>query len=135
MNRRLIGALAALAFATTACDQTVNANPHAAPDAAPPAVAPAVVSCDGAGTDVSAADQLTAALAAAKPGGLIRLAAGRYAGHFALAVAGTAAAPITLCGPRDAVLDGGDDDGYTLHLDHADHTRVAASRCVAARRA
>ena len=107
----------------------MNATPHAAPDAAPPAVAaavaPAVVSCDGAGTDVSAADQLTAALAAAKPGGLIRLAAGRYAGHFALAVAGTAAAPITLCGPRDAVLDGGDDDGYTLHLDHADYTRVA----------
>ena len=81
--------------------------------------------CDGGGTDVATADQLTAALAAAKPGDLIRLAAGDYAGHFTLATAGTAGAPITLCGPRTAVLDGGDENGYTLHLDHADYTRVA----------
>ena len=127
MNRLLIGTLCALAFATAACDQAVTAGPHAAPDAprrAAAAPAPSV-GCDGGGTDVATADQLTAALAAAKPGDLIRLAAGDYAGHFTLAAAGTAGAPITLCGPRTAVLDGGDDDGYTLHLDHADHTRVA----------
>jgi Periplasmic copper-binding protein (NosD) len=134
MKRRLIGALFAIALATTACDRTVSATPHAAPaEGAPPRVvaaaaaapAPVSVSCDGAGTEVSTADQLTAALKAAKPGGLIRLAGGTYAGHFALATAGTADAPITVCGPRDAVLDGGTDDGYTLHLDHASYVRVA----------
>jgi hypothetical protein len=107
----------------------VTTTPHAAPNTGPAAVAaaaaPATVVCDGAGTDVSTAEQLTAALAAAKPGGLIRLAAGRYAGHFTLATAGTADAPVTVCGPRTAVLDGGGDDGYTLHLDHADYARVA----------
>ena len=35
MNRRLIGALAAFAFATTACGQPGNTTPHATPDAAP----------------------------------------------------------------------------------------------------
>ncbi|HEX3260504.1 MAG TPA: hypothetical protein VHS35_18420 [Pseudonocardia sp.] len=107
----------------------MTTTPHAAPNTGPAAVAaaaaPATVVCDGAGTDVSTAEQLTAALAAAKPGGLIRLAAGRYAGHFTLATAGTADAPVTVCGPRTAVLDGGGDDGYTLHLDHADYARVA----------
>jgi copper-binding protein NosD len=125
MNRFLVGALCAIAVATTACDRTVTATPHATPNAGPAAAAPATVGCDGAGTDVATAEQLTAALAAAQPGGLIRLAAGRYAGHFTLATAGTADAPVTVCGPRTAVLDGGSDDGYTLHLDHADHARVA----------
>jgi hypothetical protein len=123
MNRLLIGALCAIALTTTACDRTVTATPHAAPPA--PAAAPATVGCDGASTDVSTADELTAALAAAEPGARIRLAPGRYAGHFTLAVAGTADAPVTVCGPRTAVLDGGNDDGYTLHLDHADYARVA----------
>jgi len=125
MNRLLIGTLCALAFATAACDQAVTAGPYAAPDAQATAAAPAPMGCDGGGTDVATADQLTAALGAAKPGDLIRLAAGDYAGHFTLASAGTAGAPITLCGPRTAVLDGGDENGYTLHLDHADHARVA----------
>jgi hypothetical protein len=129
MNRILVGALCAIALATTACDRTVTATPHAAPGTGPAAVAgaaaPAAVGCDGAGAEVATAEQLTAALAAAKPGGLIRLAAGRYAGHFTLATAGTADAPVTVCGPRTAVLDGGNDDGYTLHLDHADYARVA----------
>ena len=125
MNRLLIGTLCALAFATAACDQALTAGPYAAPDAQATAAAPAPVGCDGGGTDVATADQLTAALGAAKPGDLIRLAAGDYAGHFTLASAGTAGAPITLCGPRTAVLDGGDENGYTLHLDHADHARVA----------
>jgi hypothetical protein len=43
-----------------------------------------------------------------------------YAGQFSTTVSGTANAPITLCGPRSAVLDGGDIKlGYTLHLDGA----------------
>jgi nitrous oxidase accessory protein NosD len=130
MKQLLIGTLCAIAFATTGCAQTVTATAHPVSDTAQQpadaaAVAPATVSCDGAGTDVATADQLTAALAAAKPGGLIRLAPASYAGHFTLATAGTATAPITLCGPRTAILDGGGDNGYTLHLDHADYVRVA----------
>jgi hypothetical protein len=134
MNRLLAGALLAITLTTTACAQAVTATPHATPDAAPAPVVPASVSCAGTGTEVADADQLQKALAAAKPGALIRLAPGRYAGHFTLATAGTADAPITVCGPREAVLDGGgagkDDagaggDGYTLHLDRADHVRVA----------
>jgi hypothetical protein len=125
MKRLLIGMLCAVALATTACGQAVIATPHAVPEAAPQP-APATASCDGAGIDVATADQLTAALAAAKPGDLIRLADGAYAGHFTLATAGTASAPITVCGGRAAVLDGsGDGNGYTLHLDRADYTRVA----------
>lgn len=71
-------------------------------------------------------DQLQTALAGASAGMTIRLAAGRYAGRFTIATRGTSAEPITVCGPRTAVLDGGDPkDGYTLHLDGADDVHVA----------
>lgn len=61
--------------------------------------------------------QLTAALAAARPGDTIALADGRYTGRtsvdghgaqFAATTSGTAAAPVTLVGSRRAVVDGGD---------------------------
>lgn len=82
----------------------------------------------GAATDVVAVDtseQLRHALADAGPGDVIELAPGRYDGRFAASVDGTADAPITLRGPRAAVLDGGDhEDGYGLHLDDADHWRL-----------
>ncbi|MFD4637017.1 cellulose binding domain-containing protein [Lentzea sp. NPDC058436] len=61
----------------------------------------------GGGTtvDVSTAAQLQAALAAATPGQTIRLAAGTYRGSFVVnARAGTASQPITLTGPRTAVI-------------------------------
>jgi len=61
----------------------------------------------GGGTtvDVSTAAQLQAALAAATPGQTIRLAAGTYRGSFVVnARAGTASQPITLTGPRSAVI-------------------------------
>jgi hypothetical protein len=67
-----------------------------------------------------------AALAAARPGTTIHLADGSYRGTFVATAKAPADAPITLCGGRDAVLDGGDvdDGGYTLHLDGAAHWRV-----------
>ncbi|MFF2520690.1 discoidin domain-containing protein [Streptomyces liangshanensis] len=60
----------------------------------------------GGGTtiDVATSAQLAAALADARPGQTIRLAAGEYHGAFATQRAGTAAAPITLTGPENAVL-------------------------------
>ncbi|MEV6977634.1 right-handed parallel beta-helix repeat-containing protein [Kitasatospora sp. NPDC093806] len=54
--------------------------------------------------DVSTAAQLKAALAAAAPGQTIRLAAGEYHGSFVARRAGTAEKPVTLTGPRTAVL-------------------------------
>ncbi|MEU5694055.1 cellulose binding domain-containing protein [Actinosynnema sp. NPDC020468] len=58
----------------------------------------------GSTVDVSTAAQLSAALAAAVPGRTIRLAAGVYRGAFTATTPGTAAEPITLTGPADAVL-------------------------------
>ncbi|MCR6483917.1 cellulose-binding domain-containing protein [Amycolatopsis sp. OK19-0408] len=54
--------------------------------------------------NVSTAAQLQAALAAAAPGQAIKLAAGTYRGSFVTTKAGTAAKPITLSGPANAVL-------------------------------
>jgi hypothetical protein len=74
---------------------------------------------------VQTADQLTAALAAAKPGDAIALAPGVYTGHFVATASGTAAAPIYLCGSAAAVLDGGGTSlGYALHLNPASYWRV-----------
>ena len=53
---------------------------------------------------VSTAAQLKSALAAAKAGDVIQLAAGSYDGAFFGSASGTASAPITLTGPRGAVL-------------------------------
>ncbi|MEU4252971.1 cellulose binding domain-containing protein [Amycolatopsis sp. NPDC026612] len=58
----------------------------------------------GGTLDVSTAAQLQAALANAAPGQAIRLAAGTYRGSFVTTKAGTAARPITLAGPANAVL-------------------------------
>lgn len=66
---------------------------------------------------VATAAQLTAALAAARPGQTIVLASGTYTGRFVAAAEGTAAKPITLTGPRSAVLTtGSPSSGYGLHL-------------------
>jgi hypothetical protein len=86
--------------------------------------------------EVSTAAELESALAGAQPGQTIQLASGEYRGAFATQRAGTAAEPITLTGPRDAVLvnDGpsgdppscpeptaGWDPGYGLWLSSAPH--------------
>ncbi len=62
--------------------------------------------------------QLARALAGARAGDLILLAEGTYTGPKLVASAsGTATAPIVVCGPRGAVLDGGDvARGYGLHV-------------------
>jgi len=89
-----------------------------------PAAAAGPVSCTG--DAVSSADDLGDALSAAGPGDIIRLEEGTYSGRFVATAAGTAAEPITLCGPEGAVLDGeGTDEGYVLHLDGAEHWVVS----------
>jgi hypothetical protein len=71
---------------------------------------------------VQTAPELAAALEDARPGTLIRLRPGTYAGHFKATASGTRENPVVLCGPRTAVLDGGDlRSGYVLYLSGADH--------------
>ncbi len=69
--------------------------------------------------EVGTAAELTDALDDAEPGDTITLDPGDYTGSFEATASGTAERPITLTGPRDAVLS--NDDGYGLHLDGADH--------------
>jgi hypothetical protein len=85
------------------------------------------VRCGGPDTqEVSTAEALRAALARARPGAVIRLRDGRYPGRFTITSAARAQQPITLCGSRAAVLDGGSTDtGYTLYLLGADHWQLS----------
>jgi hypothetical protein len=136
----LAPATAALVFAAiTACSSTSSPHASAAPKAAThsatspaaglPDVTPSggalatgttAVSCSGASETVSTANQLTAALANAQPGTKIGLAPGVYQGDFTATVSGTSGAPITLCGSRNAILNGLSlSSGYTFYLDHA----------------
>jgi hypothetical protein len=124
---------AAVAAALTACggsDPSASALgsnvPTATASQAPGQATASSPACTStAGTTVSSADQLSQALASAAPGTTIVLAPGDYAGNFQATASGTAARPITLCGPRSAVLDGGAvQKGYTLHLDHASWWRL-----------
>jgi len=69
------------------------------------AIASTATTCPG-GQVVTNSVQLTAALAAASPGTVIDMTSGTYLGPFTIKVSGTQAAPITLCGPRDAIIDG-----------------------------
>lgn len=78
------------------------------------------VDCSSGNVEVADADELLAALAGAKPGDVIVMAPGTYVGEFVATVSGTADDPITLCGPVEAVLSGGDWKGdYVFHLDGA----------------
>lgn len=84
------------------------------------------VRCQEPTVTVGTARELTAALGAARPGAVIALRAGVYAGRFVARTSGTATAPITLCGSADAILDaGGKSNGYVLHLDGASYWRVS----------
>src|SRR5690349_18074344 len=75
---------------------------------APPTTPPPAT---GSLVDVSTADQLSAALAAARPGQTIRLAPGTYSGAFLGRAIGTEAAPITLTGPATAILTNPESSG------------------------
>ncbi|MFF7457189.1 sheath polysaccharide-degrading enzyme [Kitasatospora sp. NPDC008115] len=111
-----------------------------APAAGPALAAPTVRTAGTVDVDVSTAAQLKAALAAAVPGQTIRLAPGEYHGSFTAQRAGTAAQPVTLTGPRTAVLvnDGpsgsapscpaptsGWDSGYGLWLYNAPYWNLS----------
>jgi hypothetical protein len=96
------------------------------PSIAPPTLGSSEpADCPAATTTVHDADGLHAALAAAGPGDVITMESGTYTGNFVAGTSGTEAQPIHLCGPQDAVLDGGDpEEGYVLHLDRAAYWRL-----------
>jgi hypothetical protein len=105
---------------------SASPSSRASPASPVPAAGAVPSGCGGAGTvAVSTAAQLSKALAAARPGQTIVLAAGTYQGDFVASASGTADAPITLCGDRNAVLHGMSiKDGYVFHLDHASWWRL-----------
>jgi hypothetical protein len=103
---------------------TVNQSPS--PVVASP-VTPIVAAPGGcpSGTMINDAGQLTGALSSARPGDVILLGAGTYSGHFVATASGTSDAPITLCGDRSSILDGGSTKtGYTLYLNGASWWRL-----------
>lgn len=86
------------------------------------------VPCPTATVSVSDSAGLAQALGSARPGTVIQLADGTYAGQFTATAPGTAAQPIFLCGDSGAVLDGtatGSSGGYVLHLVGADYWRLS----------
>ncbi|WUH89674.1 right-handed parallel beta-helix repeat-containing protein [Streptomyces sp. NBC_00433] len=124
--------------ATTGGARARNAPETADPRSGPvedPAIPPgtggplstAPVTCPAATVTVTDAVTLKSALADAKPGDSIRLADGTYDGRFTATadVAGTAKAPVFLCGGPGAVIDGGGiKGGYVFHLDGASYWRL-----------
>ncbi len=106
---------------------TGSASSAPSPSAPAPSAVPPATGCEGADVDVADAASLQQALDDAVAGQVIRLADGRYDGHFVATATGALDAPIRLCGTRSAVLDGGsvEEEGYTLHLDGASYWHVS----------
>ena len=121
---------------------SASGSPSGSPSPSPspsPAPSPSPTAPAGRTINVSTAAQLSAALAGARAGDTVALAAGTYTGAFYATVSGTASAPITLTGPRTAVLSnsGGACDpnvpsgglvsycGYGVHLNQASYWRLA----------
>jgi hypothetical protein len=100
--------------------------PDARPAGEGPLPSDEPVDCPDATLEVADGASLQAALDVAGPGEVIALADGRYEGHFVATESGSSTEPVYLCGSPDAVLDGGsvEEDGYTLHLDGAQHWRL-----------
>jgi hypothetical protein len=119
MHSRTTGQVGAKVSPAPAPDASPSANPGAGlPGTGPTAACPA-------GKLVTTAADLHIALTSVQPGAVIVLAPGTYADRFEAKVSGTAQAPITLCGPREAVIDGGDiKQGYAIYLNTVDYWRV-----------
>jgi hypothetical protein len=116
-----VATVAALAAGLTACTSPPATAPRTPPVAADSPIA-TTADCGTPTAAVADGPALTAALTAARPGSVIAMQPGTYTGSFTASGVGTSEAPITLCGPRDAVLDGGPvESGYTVHLEHAEH--------------
>lgn len=120
---------AAVAGITSTTTTAPVAGRLTAPTPAPtttPTAEPAPAVEPGAGIVVDSVAGIRSALATARPGDVIDLAPGEYTfkPRLVASASGTAAAPIVLRGPRDAVLRTRDASGdYGLHVT-GDHWRV-----------
>lgn len=99
------------------------------PSQEPPAIAVPTgkgrIDCPAATVTVASAAELAEALEAAEPGAVIQLEPGLYAGRFVATVSGTADEPIFVCGPPEAIIDGGGiKKGYAFHLDQVSDWRL-----------
>ena len=107
---------------TAHASPAVSASP-ASPSPTPQALA-TVPGCPS-GKRVTTESELGLALSTATPGAVIVMAAGTYGGQFVAQASGTQDAPISLCGTRAAVIDGGDTTaGYALYLSGASWWRL-----------
>ena len=77
-----------------------------------------LATCPAATVAVDSAASLTAALASAGPGTVIRLAPGNYQGEFEVRGSGAPGAPIWVCGPRSAIITSGSpSSGHGMTVD------------------
>lgn len=113
-------------------EQLPGSTPGATEDPLPTAAEPAVTSltdpftCPEQTVTPLNGSELRAALRKAQPGDVISLEPGVYPGKFTISAKATAARPIYLCGPADAVLDGrAQNKGYVLHVDGAENWRLS----------
>jgi Right handed beta helix region len=84
-----------------------------------------MIDCPEATVTVGDAAGLAEALEAAEPGTVIKLEPGVYVGRFVATVPGTEADPIFVCGPPEAIIDGGGvKKGYAFHLNEVGHWRL-----------
>lgn len=118
--------LAVLQACSTAPPGPVATLPATAPSPAALGPPPGADPCAGPDVqEVASTEELESALSTAAAGSTVRLRDGTYRGPFTITSAGTPQRPITLCGSRSAVLDGGPPDaGYALHLRGARHWRL-----------
>src|SRR5690606_5511377 len=83
------------------------------------------IECPAPTTTVGTMAELQAAVDVAKPGNVIEMLPGTYAGSLVMERSGAKANPIWLCGPRSAVIDAGDvARGRVVHMKDADNWRL-----------
>ena len=103
----------------------VSAVPSTAPTPAPIS-AHRYDSCPAATVTVTTSAELMTALQSAAPGTVITMAPGTYAGQVKMGANGTAANPIWVCGPRDAIIDiGGIQNDHGIQIKNASYLVVA----------
>ena len=82
--------------------------------------------CPTATTTVHTADELRSAIDRAGPGTVVRMAPGTYLGQIDVHANGTAAKPIWVCGPRDAVINvGGIQDNHGVQIKNSSNLVIA----------
>ncbi len=112
-------------------------EPTPPPAPATPTPAPAPAACPTVYTrvvNVGNTAQLNAALNVVQPGDQIRLANAQYDGRFTVTTSGNAAQPISICGDRGAVLNGGGISGGDVFKLRASYWTVAGFTITNAKR-